>query len=218
MSMVCEHTQTHIHSLQLCSRNSPRIWSIHTELTGRPCYTHATRSKRKQETVRHRRWYMSMEDSFFPPFLRIHTHARTYTHTHTQICAPSQHHDPVDPEACNIPFTLKLNGKLEFHLLANMCTCIHTRPLIANTLQRLDQSTVSWMWNRFACDIAGLKFGIKTKKNKTKQKKSNPSILPPWWKSSPHPPKKHNTINKTVMTTFMGEKGKSWREKWRERE
>lgn len=25
MSMVCQHIQTHIHSLQLCSRNSPRI-------------------------------------------------------------------------------------------------------------------------------------------------------------------------------------------------
>lgn len=83
-----------------------------------------------------------------------------------------------------------------------------------NALQHLDPSTVSWMWNYFACEIARLKCGIKKKNaNKTKQKRI-PQFYPPIKKKN----KPHNTINKTVMTTFMGEKGPLWREKWRERE
>lgn len=67
-------------------------------------------------------------DKLISPLSSRLTH--TDTHTHTVTRAPSQHHDPTDPEACNIPFTLKFNGKLEFHLLASKCTCIHTRPRI----------------------------------------------------------------------------------------
>ncbi|KAF3839291.1 hypothetical protein F7725_018008 [Dissostichus mawsoni] len=56
-----------------------------------------------------------------------------------------QHHDPVDPEACNIPFTLKLNEKTGVPRVGSYVHT-HTTALIGkHTHQRPDLCTVSWM-------------------------------------------------------------------------
>jgi len=49
---------------------------------------------------------------------------------------------------------------------------------------------------------------LKQKKNKKTKKTKIESLnfYHPGGKVPPTPPKKHNTINKTVMTTFMGER------------
>lgn len=154
-----------------------KLICIHTRLTGQTCYTHSTHvmENRKQSDKGDDTCQWTHLFSHFPP--------DTHTHTHMVIHAPSQYHNPTDPDTCNIPFTLKLNGKPEFHLLASMCICTQDHR-VENKLHRLDLSTVSWMWNGFACNIAGLKTRIKKKKKIPKC--YHPEI-------TPRPPQK-NTI------------------------
>ena len=85
MSMVCQHTYRHTYIPCSCAQETHQVSveQTHTVLTGQTRYTHTTRGKWKQETVGHRRWYMSVDRFIISP-LPPDTHARTHTHTNTQ--------------------------------------------------------------------------------------------------------------------------------------
>lgn len=84
MSMVdSAHTDTHTFPASVLNKLTEFLWSRHAVLTGQTRYTHTTHSKWKQETVGHRRWYMSMDRFIISPFLQTHTHTHTYSRTHT---------------------------------------------------------------------------------------------------------------------------------------
>ena len=91
MSMVCQHTYRHTYIPCSCAQETHQVSveQTHTVLTGQTRYTHTTHGKRKQETVGHRRWYMSVDRFIISPLppgrhACTNTHTNTGTHTHTQ--------------------------------------------------------------------------------------------------------------------------------------
>lgn len=169
MSMVCQHAYKHTYIPCCCARETHHLWSMHSVLTGQARYSHTTHREMKKQVSQTKEMINANGQINFPPFLQTHTQ----THTHTQW--------PVLPPNTTTPQIQRLvTFPSHWSLMENWSsTCWRaSAPAfirdhgLDSALQHLDPSTVSWMWNYFACEIARLKCGIKKTQTKQNKKKS----------------------------------------------